>query len=118
MAGEVFAFSAVFDQAYVTRHDLQVVLNTTIGLTMYTDSKQLFDVITKAAHTTEKSLMVEIMAAREAYNRHEISNVGLVSGDSNPADGLTKPEICTQLDDILYMGKDYAKGTQWIYRIE
>ena len=54
---------------------------------MYTDSKQLFDVITRAAHTTEKRFMVEIMAARETYNRYEISNVGLVPGDSNPADG-------------------------------
>ena len=36
--------------------------------------------------------MDEIMAAREAYNRFEISNVGLVSGSSNPADGLKNRE--------------------------
>ena len=118
MAGEVFAFSAAFDQADVIRNDLQFILNTAIGLTMNTDSKQLFGVITRVAHTTEKRLMVEIMAAKEACNRHEISNVGLVSRDSNPADGLTKPKICTQLNDLLYRGKDYTKVTQWIYRIE
>ena len=35
---------------------------------MYTDSKQPFDVTTREAHTTEKRLMVKIMAIREAYN--------------------------------------------------
>ena len=118
MAGEVFAFSAAFDQAYVIRHDIQRILGIEIGITMYTDSKQLFDVITRAAHTTEKRLMVEIMAAREAYNRYEISNVGLVPGDSNPADRLTKPKIFVQLNELLHQGVDSTKVSQWIYRME
>ena len=72
MVSEVFAFSAALDHAYVIFHDLQTISDQPVPLTMLTDSKQLFEVITRAAHTTEKRLMVEIMAARKAYNRHEI----------------------------------------------
>lgn len=47
----------------------------------------------QTAHTIDKRLMVEIMAAREAYKRYEIFNVDLVPGDFNPTDGLTKLKI-------------------------
>ncbi len=60
-------------------------------LIMFTDSKQLFDFITQASHTTEKRLMIDVAAAREAYYRHEISNVGLIAGEDNIPDCLTKP---------------------------
>ncbi len=68
---------------------------------MFTDSKHLFDVITTGSYTTEKRLMVEIKATREAYNKNEISNVGWVPGTFNPADELTKPITCN-----LVKGKD------------
>ena len=64
MAGEAYAFSAAFDETFVIRYDLQLILNTKIAFKMYTDSKQLLDVITRAPDTTDKQLMVEIMAAR------------------------------------------------------
>ena len=38
-------------------------------------------------------MVVEILAAREAYNRREIPNVGLVVGDFDPANRLTKPGV-------------------------
>ena len=46
---------------------------------MLTGSLQMFDVITKASYTSEKRLMIDVAATREAYGRDEISNVGLVS---------------------------------------
>lgn len=116
MAGEVFAFSAAFDHAFVIQHDLRRILKHPIGMKMFTDSKQLFDVITRASHTTEKRLMVEITAARESYNRYEISTVGLVAGDVNPADGLTKPGICKPLNELLETSIDSTVVSQWIYR--
>ncbi len=91
MAGEVYAFSAGFDQAYTMKHDLERIFHQSIPLIMFTDSKQLFDVITRASHTTKKRLMTDIAAARKAYGRHEMSNFGLSAGEDNIADGLTKP---------------------------
>ena len=61
---------------------------------------------------------MEIMAAREAYNRYEISNVGLVPWDSNPADGLTKSRICAQLNELLHREIDATRVSQWMYRMK
>eukprot|EP00170_Pyropia_yezoensis_P004074 contig_16768_g4085 len=34
---------------------------------MLTDWKQMFDVVIRASHITEKRLMIDVAAAREAY---------------------------------------------------
>lgn len=62
--------------------------------------------------------MAEIIAARAAYNRTEIMNIGLITGESNPFDELTKPWICTNLNEISYRGIDNSSALQWIYRIK
>ena len=101
VAGEDYAFADAFDAAYILKYDLERVYNQPLPVVMLTDSKQTFDVMTRATHTTEKRLMIDIAAAREAYNRHEISNVGLVKSEHNIAEGLTKPSLCPALDAML-----------------
>ena len=117
MAGEIFVFSAAFDKALVIRYNLQLILRIEIGLRICTDSKQLFDSIMRGAHTTGKRLLVEIMA-REAYNRYELSNVGLVLEDFNPAEGLTKSKMLPKLNELLHQGIDNTQVSQWIYRMK
>ncbi|CDF33317.1 unnamed protein product [Chondrus crispus] len=116
LGGEVYAFTEGFDCAFVLRHDLQKLYGRTIPLQMRTDSKQMFDVIMKASHTSERRLMIDIAAAREAYNENEISNVGLVRSEHNVADGLTKPKYCKALESLLRTGKDENPVEQWIIR--
>ena len=55
MAAEISAFADAFDAAYAIKFDLEKVLNKTIPLLMFIDSKALFDVITRSKYTTEKS---------------------------------------------------------------
>jgi hypothetical protein len=57
---------------------------------MLTDSKSLFDIITTQKRTTEHRLMIDIFAARQAYRRREIDNIGLIRSEFNLADDLTK----------------------------
>lgn len=45
---------------------------------MYTESKKMFDVITKESYPTERRLMIDIAYVREAYDGFEIYSVGLV----------------------------------------
>eukprot|EP00171_Calliarthron_tuberculosum_P023435 IDg23435t1 len=116
MAGETYAFTDAFDQSYIIKWDLEKILYMNIPLRMFTDSKQLFDVITKASHPTEKRLMIDIASVREAYDEFEISNVGLVSGASNPADALTKPNFSSTLLNIMTDSKDNTPVLQWIFR--
>jgi len=80
------------------------------------DSMQLFEVITRGSHPTEKRLIIDIAAAREAYDRRELSNVGLVASANNPADGLTKVEARPALDALLLTGSNHASVEQWVVR--
>jgi hypothetical protein len=89
MAAETLAFSNAFDNAFIIKHDIERMIGP-VHLLMLTDSKALFDVLTRTRYTTERRLMVDIAAAREAYHEQIISNIGLIRSEFNIADGLTK----------------------------
>lgn len=74
----MYAFSDAFDAAYILKHDLESILNSKIPMTILTDSKSSFDVITKCTTTSEKHLMIYISFVREAYEKQEISDVAYV----------------------------------------
>ncbi len=86
LGGEVYAFADAFDRAYIIKREFQNMLGKSIPLTMFTDSKSLFDVITKCSITTEKRLMIDIKSVREAYDRQEGSDVGFLRSEFNAAD--------------------------------
>jgi hypothetical protein len=79
-----------FDNAFILRHELQEMTGLNIQLLIMTNSKSLFDIITRRKHTTEMRTMVDIAAIREGFSRREIANIGLIKSEDNPADGLTK----------------------------
>lgn len=116
MGAEVYAFADAFDRSFVIRKDLERLLGVKIQLHMFTDSKQLFDAMTKGQQTTEKRLMIDIAAAREAYRSFEIAQVGLVSTSHNPADGLSKVADNGALRTLLTEGIDRCPVDQWILR--
>lgn len=51
LGGELYAFTEGFDSAFMLKHDLERIYGKHIPLQMRTDSKQMFDVITKASTT-------------------------------------------------------------------
>lgn len=106
MAGDAFALTAALDEAFTLRYDLDILYGQHIPLSIFTDSKQLFDVVTRASHPTEKRLLIDIAAAREAYNRMDISNVCLVKSEDNMSDGLTKVKPFAAQDRFLRTGID------------
>lgn len=116
LEGEIYAFAEGFDRAFVLRHDLQTIFRRNISLHMFTDSLQMFDVVTKGSHTTEKRLTIDIVSARQSYNREEISQVGLVASENNIADGLTKEKPNDALNKLLDSGFDLNPVRKWIVR--
>jgi len=116
LGAETYAFADAFDFAFCTKQDIELVMGRDIPLMMFTDSKSLFDIITKCSHTQEKRLMIDLQAVRDAYESHEISNVGFIRGPNNPADGLTKIGKCPPLSHLLQTGRANFQVEQYILR--
>ena len=118
LASEVYAFADAFDMAYTLRQNLTKILCRTVKLTMLTDSKSLFDIITKCSQTTEKRLMIDIAIVKEAYEYNEICNVGFVRTDQNPADAMTKIMNSESLLRILLDNKCDMVVDRWVIRLQ
>lgn len=116
LAAEVIAFADVFDCAFTLSNEISSLLNRNINLDIFTDSKSLFDIISKGSKTSEKRLMLDVAAAREGFKTQDISNIGLVKSEHNVADGLTKEMTQATIRSILQLGMHKPKPVQWIIR--
>ena len=65
MGEEIYEFVEGFESVYAIKHTLENVYRKVLPINMLTDSKQMFDVITKASHTPEKRLMIDVATAPE-----------------------------------------------------
>ena len=86
MSGEVIAFSDLFDVAISFAEELGNILSKKIPVQLLTDSKALFDVVSKGSRTSEKRMMLDIAAAREGFKSKAISDIGFVRSSQNVAD--------------------------------
>ena len=116
MASEVIAFADMFDIAVALAADLTTMLGLQIPVQLLTDSKCLFDVISKGIRTSEKRIMIDITAARNAFKSTVISDIGLVRSADNIADGLTKDMQQASLRSMMSTGKFDIRPVQWIVR--
>ena len=116
LGGEVYAFADAFDVGYIIKRDLEIMLDRSIRLQMFTDSKSLFDIITKCGSTTQKRLLIDVKSVREAYNNHEVSDVGFLRSEHNPADSFTKISANESLQRILSHNKVDFPVAEWIIR--
>lgn len=54
MAAEAFALDEAFDAAFVIANDLQTIHNSVIPLDLFTESKQVFDAVSKGRKMSEE----------------------------------------------------------------
>lgn len=116
MAGEIIAFSDMFDVAITLAEELKTMYRIPIPLQLFTDSKSLFDIISKGSRTSEKRLMLDIAAAREGFRDHLISDIGFIRSTKNVADGLTKPMSQQSLQHVISTAELNIQPEQWILR--
>jgi Reverse transcriptase (RNA-dependent DNA polymerase) len=116
MGAEALAFCDALDFSYTLRHDLERMLQQNVPLSILTDSRQVFDIITQSSPTAERRLMIDVLIAREMYSARELSDIGRVESNCNPADALTKAGPCSALDRILDRGILDLPVIQWIIR--
>ena len=116
LGGETLAFADAFDTAYMIKRDLEEILKQNVPLKMLTDSKSLFDVITRSSQMSEKRLMIDIAGVREAYRNMEICDIGHIRTANNPADAMTKLVECNSLNRIISSAICDVQVDQWVIR--
>ena len=76
----------------------------------------MFDVISKVSRTSEKRIILDMHAVWQAYQAHEILNIGSIRSEDNIADGLTKSKKKAALPNISSTGRHTINFEQWIFR--
>lgn len=116
LGAETFGMADACDAAIVIQHDMKKILKRTFKIKLLTDSETLFNVVIRNASTTERRLMIDIKAAREAYNEGTINDVVWIRRDYNLADAMTKYKILPQLVEFLQTGKVRYEVEQSVLR--
>jgi hypothetical protein len=114
MAAETMAFADTFDAAFSLKSDLASALGEPLPMLILTDTKPLFEVMVCSKYRTEKPLMIDISAAREGFNRHDITNICLISSEDNIADSMTKQSSNNALHRLLMHHKIGHKVLQYV----
>lgn len=72
---ETFGPTNACDSATLIQHDLKKMLKNTLEIQVLADSETLLIVIIRNSSTTEKRLMIDVMAVREAYKDGIIDDI-------------------------------------------
>lgn len=105
LGAETYEFADAYDDVYCAKCDLEKVLDRRVPLMILTDSKSLFDIITKCSQTKERRLIIDLQSVRDVYACHEITNIGFIRGPKNPADDMIKIGHCAALEYLLQTGR-------------
>lgn len=95
LAAEVNGLVLGFDFLFVIRQLLFKLLGRWLRVEAFTDSKTLFNSISKDGSTTERRLQIYIFALKESYACGAFSRLGWMSGNETVADALTKENLST-----------------------
>ena len=104
LAAEIYAFAACLDYCITLRHDLQSMISRPVPIEIFTDSKSLFDTITKLTWLSEKRLLIDVSAIRESYYAGDLDDVAHLSPEYNHADCLTEDKDSTLLRTLMTTG--------------
>jgi len=118
-ASELYGMVHGIDIAMAIQSTLDRILKslqTSVPTVVCTDSRSLYDCMVKLGTTTEKRLMIDVMAVREAYERRELSEFRWIEGPDNPADAMTKAKPNKALERLVDTNELRMKVVGWIDR--
>ena len=105
LASEIYGMAGGFDAAYVLKTTITSILQRLdlppCKMVVCTDSLSLYQCLVQLGTTTEKRLMIDIMALRESYEGREIDEIRWIAGADNPADAMTKDQPNRALEDLV-----------------
>ena len=101
LASELYAIVYSFNIRIALKSTIERIMGKPILLVLCTDSKSLYDCLTKLGTTQEKRLMVDLMCLRQSYERRQITEIKWIDGNTNPADSMTKSKACGALKELI-----------------
>ncbi|KAK1990966.1 hypothetical protein LX36DRAFT_663751 [Colletotrichum falcatum] len=109
LASEIYAIVASADITHAIRTTLTLITKRLaiplIPTVIYTNSYLLYECLVKLSTTKEKQLIIDIIALRQSYKRHEIHKIQWIHGSDNPADSFTKSSLNSALEALVSDGK-------------
>ncbi|KHJ33016.1 hypothetical protein EV44_g3656 [Erysiphe necator] len=90
-----------FDMGIAIKTTICVILGRQIPMYLCTHSHSLYECISKLGTIQEKSLKKDILWLRESYERRDITELRWITGNSNPADAMTKSKACLALQNLV-----------------
>ena len=93
--------SAAVDDGFVLKQTMIQVTKVTPSVTIYTDCGSLYDYLHKSRGITEKRLLVELEAIKQAMEREEVNHVEWVPTNQQLADTFTKTKIQPSFYDVF-----------------
>ncbi len=98
-----------FDLGFVIKQMLATICKridlAKVPLILYTNSYLLYQCLVQLGTTSEKRLMIDIMALRQSYERREIDEIRWICGEDNPANAMTKASPNSALKGIISTNK-------------
>ena len=92
------------------------MISRRVPIEIFTDSKSLFDTISKLTSLSEKRLLIDVSAIRESYYAGDLDDVAHLSSEYNLADCLTKEKDSTLLKTLMTTGTLRHLVNQWIVK--
>ena len=105
-----------FDIGSTVKATIGKIFGTEISLIICTDSRSLYDCLTKLGTTQEKRLMIDISSIRETYELREIAEIVWIKSSSNPADSMTKSNSNRALDEMIASNQYKLEKEAWVER--
>ncbi|KAA8490576.1 Copia protein [Porphyridium purpureum] len=103
LGAELLALCIAFDFAEAVQTEY-MNCGVDVPIVLATDSRQVFDAITRSSTLAEKRQLVRMLVLRQGLQDMRISRVLHVPGRLNVADALTKERECTLWEHVLQEG--------------
>ena len=103
-----------FNISTVIKATVELQLNISLPLILYTDFKLIYKCLIKLGTIQEKRLIINIICLRQSYKRRKIAKVNWINGDSNPTDAMTKSKPLLALKRLINTNQIKLKTVKWV----
>ena len=118
LIAELYTMAHDFDLAIAIKAVINTILEQSIPLAIYTDSKSLYNSLVSLNTVTEKRLLIDLRVLRESYKYRELVDVFWIPAPQSPANSRTKPlsKVNGVLNRLITINRLELMPNAWVDR--